>query len=461
MPKNNKILVIGGGPGGYTAAFRASELGAEVTLVDKDKSLGGACLNYGCIPSKTLLHAAKIIFEAKVAESFGIKLSGPVIDLNGLRQFKEKTIAKLNNGLAFVCRQKKVIYINGEARFTGSNSVTVSSDGKLQDLSFDKAIIAAGSKPIPFPGVDFGGNVWDSALALNIEEAPNDLLIIGGGYIGLELGTVYAALGSKVTLVEMAEEIIPGVDEDLTKILKKRLKNLFAQIFVNAKISGIDKNTDKVTVTITDKDGNQAKKEFDKVLASIGRMPEAKNLGLEKTKVTLSEKGFIKINERLQTSDSSIYAVGDITGNPLLAHKASMQGKIAAEVICGLDSKFSPKSIPGCIYTDPEIAVCGLSESEAKLKGIEVKVLSLPWIASGKATTLDRTDGLTKILVNSYTKKIVGAGIVGVGASELIYGINMAVENSLTIGQYQKYIHPHPTLSETLLDTAWMFKDGD
>jgi len=452
------VIVIGGGPGGYTAAFRAADLGQKVTLIDLDNNPGGVCLYRGCIPSKALLHAAKILSESKEAESIGITFSKPKIDLDKLRNWKNDVVKKLTDGLGQLSQKRKVTFIQGRATFVDSNTVDVEkTDGGKKTLKFDKAILATGSRPIELPFAPKSKNVLDSTTALDIESIPENILLIGGGYIGLELGIVYAGLGSEVDVVEMLPTLITGADRDIAAVLEKRLKVIFNDIMVETKVSAMKETDEGIAVTFEDNKGKSKDKTYTKVLVAVGRKPNTENLGLENTKVAVTNEGFIDVNAQRLTSDPSIYAIGDITGQPMLAHKASHEGIAAAEAISGQRSAFEPNCIPAVIFTDPEIAWCGLTETEAKAQGIDIEVVKFPWGASARAITLNRTDGLTKLIVEPQSERILGVSIVGPGAGELIAEGVLALEMGAVVKDLSMSIHPHPTLSETIMESAESF----
>lgn len=452
------IIVIGGGPGGYTAAFLAADLGQKVTLVDLDINPGGVCLYRGCIPSKALLHAAKVLSESKEAEKIGIKFAKPEIDLNKLRNWKNDIVKKLTGGLGQLNKRRKVTFIQGRAVFVDSQTVEVEKiNGKKETLKFDKAILATGSRPIKLPFAPQSNKVLDSTSALDIESIPENMLLIGGGYIGLELGTVYAGLGSEVDVVEMLPTLMAGADRDVATILEKRLRIIFNDIMVETKVSAIEETDAGINVTFEDKSGKSKDKTYEKILVAVGRQPNTENLGLENTNVTVDDKGFVEVNAQRLTSDPFIYAIGDITGQPMLAHKASHEGITAAEAISGQKSAFEPNCIPAVVFTDPEIAWCGLTETEAKAQNIEIEVVKFPWGASGRAATLNRVDGMTKLIVEPQTERILGVSIVGAGAGELIAEGVLALEMGAVVKDLSMSIHPHPTLSETIMESAESF----
>lgn len=461
---NNKgdlaeVVVIGAGPGGYAAAFLAADLGLDVTLIDPELNPGGVCLYRGCIPSKALLHVSKLINESKEAENWGIKFSSPKIDLDILRSWKTSVVTKLTSGLGQLIKQRKINYIQGTAQFFNSETLEISKlNGEKSHLKFGDVVIATGSQPTIIPAFSIDSpRVWDSSQALALENIPPKLLVVGGGYIGLEMGTVYAALGSKVTVVEMLSGLLPGADRDLLKYLQNRLTSSFESIMVNTKVANLNKEQKGIKVNLVDEKGDETEQLFDKVLISIGRTPNSKNLGLENTRVEIDKKGFIKVNEKRQTADPRIYAIGDVAGEPMLAHKASHEGRVAAEVIAGHKVAYEPAAIPAVVFTDPEIAWCGLTETGAKEQGISVDIARFPWAASGRALTMGRTDGMTKLLFDPDTDRILGMGIVGVGAGELIAEGVLAIEMAALASDIRLSIHPHPTLSETIMESAEMF----
>ena len=454
----SKLVVIGAGPGGYAAAFFAADLGLEVTLIDAEKNPGGVCLYRGCIPSKALLHAAKVLSESRDAKNFGIEFGQPKIDLNKLRDWKNGVVTKLTGGLGQLTKQRNITFIQGKAKFLNSHSLEIQkSDGQKQTLSFEKAILATGSHPIRLPFAPESHRILDSTTALNLENIPESLLVVGGGYIGLELGTVYAELGTKVSVVEMMSGILPGADRDLAGVLEKRLQNVFKSIMLETKVMKMEDTKKSIKVTFEDKNGKTPTQEFEKVLVAIGRKPNSEGLGLENTKVQIDPKGFIKVDGQRRSTDPSIYAIGDIAGEPMLAHKASHEGRVAVEAAMGQKVAFEPQAIPAVVFTDPEIAWCGLTETEAKKQNRDIKVAKFPWGASGRAITLDRTDGLTKLLIDPQTERVLGMAIVGVGAGELIAEGVLAVEMGSLASDVGLSIHPHPTLSETVMESADSF----
>ena len=454
---NLHIAVIGGGPGGYTAAFLAADLGMSVTLVDPELNPGGVCLYRGCIPSKALLHVAELVDEADEARNWGIEYAPPKIDIARLRSWKEGVVRKLTDGLGQLAKVRKVQYLQGHARFENSNTLRVSRvNGGEELLAFDHIIIATGSRPAMIPSLKLDSpRMMDSTSALELGEIPPTLLVIGGGYIGLELGTVYAALGSRVTMVEMLPGLLPGADRDLVLPLGKRMGKIFDSILVNTKVRSVEEKPAGIRVTFEGRREVEAeKKVFDKVLVSVGRRPNSDIPGLEKTGVKVGERGFIRVNHQLRTDDPAIYAIGDVVGEPMLAHKASHEGRIAVEAMMGRKVAFEPNAIPAVVFTDPEIAWCGLTETQAQNDGREIKVVRFPWAASGRAVTLDRTEGMSKLILDPETERVLGAGIVGVSAGEMISEAVLAIEMGATAEDLARTIHPHPTLSETLMESA-------
>ncbi len=456
--RDTQLLVIGAGPGGYTAAFHAADLGMQVSLVDTEAAPGGVCLYRGCIPSKTLLHAAKIISEARQAQDLGIFFGSPKIDCNKLRQWKNSVVAKLTGGLRQLTKQRGITFIQGKASFADSHTVKVQrTDGSLQNVRFEHAILAAGSRPVPLPNLPDSPHILNTATALEIAEIPKSLLVIGGGYIGLELGTVYAELGSGVSVVEITPGLLPGADRDLVDVLERRLKTIFKSIMLGTKVAKIEASPKNVKVTFETADGKTSRETYDKILVAIGRKPNSSDLGLENTKVKVATKGFVQVDLQRRTTDPSIFAIGDVAGEPMLAHKASHEGRAAVDTIAGKKAAFEPKAIPAVVFTDPEIAWCGLTETQAAQKNIEIKIAKFPWGASGRAMTLNRTDGLTKLIIDPLTQKILGVALAGTGAGELIAEGVLAIEMGAAAADFQRSIHPHPTLSETVMEAAESF----
>jgi len=456
---NLHIAVIGAGPGGYAAAFLAADLGMKVTLIDPELNPGGVCLYRGCIPSKALLHVAKLIDESRHAKNWGIDYGDPKIDLLRLRSWKEAIIKKVTGGLGVLSKQRKVEYIQGRAAFENSNTLRVSrANGGEDSLTFDRIIIASGSRPAIIPTLKLNTQrMMDSTSALDMSEVPGSLLVVGGGYIGLELGTVYAALGSKVSVVEMLPGLLPGADRDLVLPLHKRMEKLFDSILLNTTVAAMKEESGGIRVTFDGPEVKEREKVFDKVLVSVGRKPNSEIPGLEKTQVKIGQRGFIQVNKQLQTDDPAISAIGDVVGEPMLAHKAMHEGRTAAEAIAGHKVAFEPNAIPAVVFTDPEIAWCGLTETQAQKENREIKAARFPWAASGRALTIDRTEGMTKLIVDPQTERVLGVGIVGAGAGELIAEGVLAIEMGALAKDIALTIHPHPTLSETLMNSAEVF----
>jgi len=455
---NTQLAVIGAGPGGYVAAFRAADLGLQVTLIDPESNPGGVCLYRGCIPSKALLHVAKLLDEAKEAANWGIKFARPRVDLVQLNAWKNRVIGKMTGGLGQLVKARKIDYVQGTARFADARTLLVEkADGEERRLHFEHAIVATGSRPVSLPVFDIGSSrVMDSTSALLLEEVPKSLLVVGGGYIGLELGTVYASLGARVSVVEMTSGLIPPADRDLIKPLQVRLEEKFAEIMLSTRVAGLRETAKGVEVEFESTSGEKSRKTYHKVLVSVGRAPNSDNLGLENTRVELDERRFVRVDEQRRTAEPTIFAIGDVIGSGL-AHTASHEGAVAAEVIAGHRIAFEPNAIPAVVFTDPEVAWCGLTEREARENSRPIKVSRFPWSASGRATTLDRNDGLTKLIIDPQTEQLLGAGIVGSGAGELISESVLAVEMAALASDLKLSIHPHPTLSETVMEAAEVF----
>src|SRR6201997_2550791 len=453
------IGVIGAGPGGYAAAFLAADLGMSVTLIDPELNPGGVCLYRGCIPSKALLHVAKLLEEAHQAKDWGIAFGTPKIDLGHLRSFKENVVKKLTGGLGVLSKQRKVSYLQGRACFENSCTLRVTkADGSEPSLSFDRIVIATGSRPAIVPTLTLDTpRMMDSTGALNLEDIPGSLLVVGGGYIGLELGSVYAALGTRVTVVEMLPGLLPGADRDLVLPLHKRLEKMFDAILLSTTVAAVKDEGNAIRATLKAQDGSQQEKVFDRVLVSVGRKPNSEIPGLEKTQVKVGPKGFIQVNKQLQTDDPSIYAIGDVVGEPMLAHKASHDGRTAVEAIAGHKVAFEPNAIPAVVFTDPEVAWCGLTETQAQKENRQIKVAKFPWAASGRAVTIDRPEGQAKLIFDPQTERVLGVGIVGAGAGELIAEGVLAIEMAALARDVALTIHPHPTLSETIMESAEVF----
>ena len=459
---STQLVVVGGGPGGYAAAFYAADLGMQVTLVDMELNPGGVCLYRGCIPSKALLHVAKVASEAKHAANWGLTYADPEIDLGKLRSFKESVVTKLTSGLGQVSKLRKITYIQGKASFVDAKNLSIepAGGGAKQALAFEHAIIATGSYPTKVPGLSITSDrVMDSTGALDLPEIPKTLLVVGGGYIGLELGSVYAALGTKVTVVEMTDGLLPGADRDLVTFLARRLETTLHKILLKTRVTGMEDAKSGIKVLmegegLTDTDKAQV---FDRVLVSIGRRPNSGVPGLDKTGVKVGDKGFITVDAQLRTATPNIFAIGDVVGEPMLAHKASHEARVAVEAIMGHKVAFEPQAIPAVVFTDPEVAWCGLTESEAKKQGRKVEIAKFPWAALGRALAIDRPEGMTKLVIDPETERILGVGVVGAGAGELIAEGVLAVEMAALASDLKLSIHPHPTMSETLMEAAEVF----
>jgi dihydrolipoamide dehydrogenase len=456
-----RIAVVGGGPGGYAAAFLAADLGMHVTLIDPEVNPGGVCLYRGCIPSKALLHVAKLIEESQQAKNWGIEFPSPKIDLARLRTWKESVVKKLTGGLGVLSKQRHVEYIQGRAAFESSTTLRIGkADATEVALSFDQIILATGSRPAIIPAFKLDSpRLMDSTGALNLEDIPGSLLVVGGGYIGLELGLVYAAMGTRVTVVEMLPGLLPGADRDLVLPLHKRLEKMFEAILLNTTVSSLKEDGAGIRATFEGAAIQEKDKEkiFDRVLVSVGRKPNSEIPGLDNTQVHVNPRGFIEVNKQLQTADPAIYAIGDVVGEPMLAHKASHEGRVAVEAIAGHKVAFEPNAIPAVVFTDPEVAWCGMTETQAEKEKREIKVAKFPWGASGRAVTLDRPEGMTKLIIDPETERVLGVGIVGAGAGELIAEGVLAVEMAALAGDVAMTIHPHPTLSETVMESAEVF----
>ncbi|MCA8986686.1 MAG: dihydrolipoyl dehydrogenase [Planctomycetaceae bacterium] len=450
-----EIVVLGAGPGGYPAAFEAADKGKKVILVNDDVAPGGVCLNRGCIPSKALLHVAKLLNETQESAEWGITFAKPEINLDKLRDFKNGVVTGLTGGIRALCKARKVELVEARGSFLDSQTMSLAfKDGSTKTLAFETAIVATGSVPA-MPGIFNIGDdrVMDSTGALELKDIPSRLLVIGGGYIGLEMGSVYAALGSEVTVVEMTDGLLPGADRDLVKPLQKMLEKHLHAIFLSTKVNKLTATAEGI---VADLEGANAPAQatFDRVLVSVGRRPNAGNIGLEKTKVVVNERGFIEVNRRQQTADPNIYAIGDVAGEPMLAHKATREAKVAVDVILNEPAEFDAIAIPAVVFTDPELAWCGLTEAEAERDGRDVTVVRFPWAASGRAQTLSRTEGLTKLIFDTKTERILGMGIVGPGAGEMIAEGVLAVETAAVARDIAESIHAHPTLSETVMESA-------
>ncbi|HWW84095.1 MAG TPA: dihydrolipoyl dehydrogenase [Vicinamibacterales bacterium] len=459
-----QLVVIGGGPGGYAAAFLAADLGMRVALVDPEVNPGGVCVYRGCIPSKALLHAANVLQEARHAAAWGIEFGPPRIDITKLRDFKESVVKRLTNGTGQLVKFRHVSYLQGLAEIVDPHRVRVKlKSGGDEEVQFEHAILATGSLPAIPPALALDDpRVMDSTAALDLPDVPKSLLVVGGGYIGLELGTVYAALGSAVTVVEMTAGLLPGADRDLVDVLAKRVGQTFKSVRLNARVVGMEAHPDGIRVSFEGASGaggstSSSQETFDRVLVSVGRRPNSKIPGLERTRVQVDQRGFIMVDEQRRTHEPSMFAIGDVVGEPMLAHKASHEGRVAVEVIAGDNVAFAPRAIPAVVFTDPELAWCGLTQSQAEREKKPIAVAKFPWAASGRALTLDRSDGLTKLIIDPETERLLGVGIVGPGAGELIAEGVVAIEMGANATDVKLSIHPHPTLSETLMESAEVF----
>lgn len=460
MSKNEKkeLIIIGAGPGGYAAAFHAADLGLKVTLIDPEANPGGVCLYRGCIPSKALLHVAKIKQEAMQAAEWGIEFESPKIDLKKLRKWKDSVVKKLTGGLGQLSKSKKIDYIKGTAEFISDKKIKVNlAEEDPYELEFENLILATGSVNFSLPGIEIDHKkVIDSKDALDLKEIPKSMLVIGGGYIGLELGSVYAALGSKVSVAEMTSGFLPGADRDLVKVFEK--EHPFEELYFNTKVEKVSVTKNKVKASLKNKDEKTRERPFDQVLVAVGRNPNTKTLALNKANIETDENGFLKVNAQRQTKKKNIYAIGDLTGEPLLAHKATYEGKVAVETIAGeKGAAYDPKSIPAIVFTNPQMAWCGLTQEEAKKNNIEIKILKFPWSASGRAVAVGSPNGVTKLIVDKKNGRILGGGVAGKNAGSLISEISLAIEMAATAEDITLSIHPHPTLSETIMEAAEIF----
>jgi dihydrolipoamide dehydrogenase len=458
---STQLVVIGAGPGGYAAAFYAADLGMQVALVDTEPNPGGVCLYRGCIPSKALLHVAKLIQEAKHASAWGITFNEPAIALDKLRAFKDAVVSKLTGGLGQISKLRKVTYIQGKASFASAKQLSIElTKGGRETLDFEHAIIATGSRPATVPGLSIDSpRLLDSTSALDLPDIPKSLLVVGGGYIGLELGSVYAALGSRVTVVEMTPGLLPGADRDLVAFLSRRLEQLFHKILLNARVVEMKDEKKGVRVKIDGEGLSDADKSqtFDRVLVSVGRKPNSAIEGLDRTGVKIGQRGFIEVDPARRTGEPGIFAIGDVVGEPMLAHKASHEARVAVDAAAGRKVAFEPQAIPAVVFTDPEVAWCGLTENEAKAQGRQIEIAKFPWAALGRALAIDRPEGVTKLLIDPQTERVLGVGIVGSGAGELIAEGVVAVEMAALASDLALSIHAHPTLSETLMEAAEVF----
>jgi dihydrolipoamide dehydrogenase len=457
---STQLAVVGGGPGGYAAAFLAADMGLDVSLIDPEPNPGGVCVYRGCIPSKALLHVANVINESRHAAAWGVAFGEPAIDLDRLRHFKEQVVARLTNGTGQLVKYRKIRHLRGLAEIVDRHRLHVTlKDGGDEQVQFDHAILATGSRPTRIASLTLDSpRVWDSTRALDLPGVPKRLLVVGGGYIGLELGSVYATLGSEVTIVEMTPGLLPGADRDLVDILAKRLGTLAKSVLLNTKVAGMTEVSDGVRVVLEGAaDAGRSEAVFDSVLVAVGRRPNSDIPGLDRTAVQVDARGFITVDEQRRTGEPSIFAIGDVAGEPMLAHKASHEGRIAVEAIVGDHVAFEPRAIPAVVYTDPEVAWCGLTETQAASENRRVAVAKFPWAASGRAISIDRTDGLTKLVLDEETGRVLGVGLVGSGAGELIAEGVLAIEMGATATDMKLSIHPHPTLTETIMESAEVF----
>ena len=456
---DTQLVVLGAGPGGYAAAFLAADKGMKVTLIDAGARPGGTCLHVGCIPSKALLHVAKVITDARDAAHIGITFAAPKVDLDAIRKHRFGIPDKLSANLVQLCKARKVDYVTGKGKFVDDHTIEVEGGRRYH---FQQCVVASGSSPArPGPLGLNSPRVMDSTGALKLEDVPAKLLVVGGGYIGLEMGYVYAALGSKVTVVEMTDGLLPGADRDLVLPLSKRLEKLFDKILLNTAVTNLEEVANGIRVSLKGEELSDAQPVFDRVLIAVGRRPNSRDLGLDKVGVEVTERGFIKVDEKRRTTAANIYAVGDVAGEPMLAHKATYEGKIAIEVIAGEPAQYDARAVPAVVFTDPELAWCGLTETEAKKQKREIKRVRFAWQGSGRAMTLDRTEGLTKLIVDPQTEQILGVGIVGVEAGEMIAEAMLAIEMGATAKDIALTMHAHPTLSETIGEAAeWYYGHG-
>ncbi len=453
-----EVVVLGSGPGGYTAAFRAADLGKKTVLIEKYSNLGGVCLNVGCIPSKALLHVAKVISEAEDMGSHGVSFGKPKINLDELRAFKDDVVGKLTGGLEGLAKGRKVTTVQGFGKFTGPNMIEVEQDGKTTTISFDQCIIAAGSEPVNLPFIPDDDRVIDSTGALELRDIPKRMLILGGGIIGLEMACVYDALGSKITVVEFMDQLMPGADKDIVKPLHNRIKDRYENIYLKTKVTAVEAQKKGLKVTFEDEKGETFTDTFDKVLVAVGRKPNGKIIDADKAGVAVDERGFIAVDNQQRTGVNHIFAIGDVVGQPMLAHKAVHEGKVAAEVCAGEKRFFDAQLIPSVAYTDPEVAWCGMTETEAKAKGIKYEKGVFPWAASGRSLSNGRSEGITKLLFDPEDDRVIGACIVGTNAGDLISEVALAIEMGADAVDLGHTIHPHPTLSETVNFAAEMFE---
>jgi dihydrolipoamide dehydrogenase len=454
-----QLAVVGAGPGGYAGAFLAADLGLGVTLIDPEANPGGVCVYRGCIPSKALLHVAKLVDEAKHAHDWGVQFADPKIDLDKLRGFKDGVVKRLTGGTGQLVKARKINYLRGEARIVDAHHLRVRLEsGKDEDVQFEHALLATGSVPaIPAALKSTDARVMDSTAALDIPDVPKSLLVVGGGYIGLELGSVYATLGSAVTVVEMTAGLLPGADRDLVDVLAKRIAQRMKAVLLETKVVSLKAEANGIRVKLERMNGDPGEQIFDRVLVAVGRRPNSAIPGLDKTSVQVDQRGFIMVDEQRRTHEPSIFAIGDVIGEPMLAHKASHEARVAVEVMAGENVAFAPRAIPAVVFTDPELAWAGLTEAQAEKEGRDVTIAKFPWAASGRAITLDRTDGLTKLVLDPESERVLGVGLVGPGAGELIAEGVLAIEMGANATDLKLSIHPHPTLTETVMESAEVF----
>ncbi len=459
MSIQTEVVVLGSGPGGYTAAFRAADLGKKVTLIERYESLGGVCLNVGCIPSKALLHAAKVIDEAADMAAHGVEFGKPKIDSKKLLDWKNGVVSKLTGGLKMLAKQRKVDVVTGVGKFISDKEIEVTgSDGKKQVIQFQQAIIAAGSRPVKLPFLPDDPRIIDSTGALELADVNCKMLVLGGGIIGMEMATVYSTLGAEITVVELMDQLIPGADSDIIMPLQKRMKTKFKNIYLKTKVTKVEAKKDGLYVTFEGEHASKEPEKFDRILCAVGRRPNGDQIDADKAGVKVDERGFIAVDKQQRTNVANIYAIGDIVGNPMLAHKAIPEGRVAAEVISGLKHYFDPQCIPSVAYTDPEIAWVGVTENEAKAKGIKYGKGVFPWAASGRALSNGRSEGMTKLIIDEDTHRVIGASIVGTNAGELISEVALAIEMGSDVEDVSLTVHPHPTLSETIAMAAEVFE---
>jgi dihydrolipoamide dehydrogenase len=453
-----QVVVLGSGPGGYNAAFRAADLGMDVILIEKYASLGGVCLNVGCIPSKALLHTAKVIDEAEEMSAHGVSFGKPKLDIDKIRDYKDGVIKQLTGGLAGMAKGRTVKTVQGYGKFTGANEIEVEHDGKKQKVTFDNAIIAAGSRVVDLPFLPEDDRIVDSTGALELRDIPKHMLVIGGGIIGLEMATVYRALGAKITVVEMADQLIPAGDKDVVKVLEKFIKGKYENILMETSVTKVEAKKDGLYVTFEGKNAPEKPQKFDMILSAVGRRPNGDLIDADKAGVEVTERGFINTDKQMRTNVPHIYAIGDVVGQPMLAHKATAESHVAAEVIAGKKHYFDPLTIPSVAYTDPEVAWVGLTEKEAKEQGIDYGVGKFPWAASGRAIGVNRKEGFTKLLFDKKNNRVIGGAIVGVNAGELIAEVGLAIEMGCDAEDIGLTIHAHPTLSESVTFAAEVYE---